>query len=74
MSAQVIDFGHWIHRSSQVSLCAPKEEVCDQVESAGQTRIYQAARTRSEIIYRALCSPEPTPEEIMQEYFLLECD
>ena len=27
-----------------------------------------------EVVYQALYSPSPTPEEIRREYFLLECD
>jgi len=34
----------------------------------------EANRVPVEVVYRVLCSPTPTVEEILREYYLLDCD
>jgi hypothetical protein len=44
-----------------------------KIETSPQTD-FIVSHLPFEVVYQALYSPSPTPEELRREYFLLECD
>jgi hypothetical protein len=66
LSAQVIEFVQRVETSAE-------EDRVFKTESAEDSR-YFASRVSFEVVYQVLFGPDPTPEDISREYFLLECD
>jgi hypothetical protein len=50
-----------------------EEDRVFKTESAEDTR-YFISQVPFEVVYQVLFRPDPTPEDISREYFLLECD
>ena len=66
MSAEAIDLGQLI------DLAACEESVAMPESANDSTAVVSGVPF--EAVYQALFGPEPTPEDIRREYFLLECD
>ena len=66
LSAQAIDFGQ------EVDLLTRTDRI-GETDSADDATVVVSG-VPIEVVYQALLAPEPTPEDILREYFLLECD
>jgi hypothetical protein len=51
----------------------PSGEGRRTIEASPETH-FTVSHVPFELVYQALYSPSPTPEDIRREYFLLECD
>jgi hypothetical protein len=66
MSAEVVDCSLGVLSSST--------RVRDRIAEAVEDNSNTISSIQFEILYQLCCAPEPTPEQIAKEEFLLECD
>ena len=66
MSAQVVDRG--------IRVAFPSAKVNRQKAEEAEDNRCITNKIRSEILYQMCFAPEPTPDQIAMEEFLLECD
>ena len=66
MSAHAIDLGQLVHPLGGAEKIS-KTEKRDEPTATVSGLPFEA-------LYQALYAPEPTPEEILREQYLLECD
>jgi hypothetical protein len=66
LSAQVIEFVKRVEPSAEVDMVFKTESAEDSC--------YFVSHVPFEVVYQVLFGPDPTPEDISKEYFLLECD